>query len=251
MKVSPAVLGMVLGGAISCAGPEVVPIRGFVVPESAVVIDLTRALAPAADGRLPVDPRAGTYLAAPAATAAGRPMADRLNPGGFLGPAVVIDISAWVESDPDYRLTSNDIAAWQRRHGPIPPGAIVLLRSGWGVRWGKASASSGAPSELYLNPDKDGKPHYPGFHVDVARRLAGMPEVQGLGTDAFSVEGGGSEEARETLAAIHEAGRYTLGNLDHLDRLPESGAILIVAPLKTVEAALVPARVLALVPREL
>ncbi len=36
-------------------------------------------------------------------------------------------------SDPDYRLTAADVTAWERRHGRIAPGTIVLLHTGWGA----------------------------------------------------------------------------------------------------------------------
>ena len=37
--------------------------------------------------------------------------------------------------DEDYRLTVDDVRRFEARHGTIPAGAMVLLRTGWDARW--------------------------------------------------------------------------------------------------------------------
>jgi kynurenine formamidase len=76
----------------------------------------------------------------------------------FVGPACVIDITQDVERDADFLLTPARIEAWESEHGRIPPGAWVLLRTGWSRRTAAAD---------FLNVASDG-PHSPGF--DLARR---------------------------------------------------------------------------------
>src|ERR1700722_17139265 len=49
----------------------------------------------------------------------------------FVGPAVVIDFSARSDNYPDATLSAEDLRAYERTHGQIPSGAIVVGRSGW------------------------------------------------------------------------------------------------------------------------
>ena len=47
------------------------------------------------------------------------------------GPGVVIDIRKKAEANPDAALEVKDIKAWERRHGKVPKGAVVIMNSGW------------------------------------------------------------------------------------------------------------------------
>ncbi|MGH7628413.1 MAG: cyclase family protein [Gemmatimonadales bacterium] len=77
----------------------------------------------------------GTHLDAPIHFAEGGATADRVPLDRLVLPAVVIDVSAKAAKDPDYRLTPDDVRAFERRHGTIPAGAAVVLRTGWDQRW--------------------------------------------------------------------------------------------------------------------
>ena len=46
----------------------------------------------------------------------------------FTGPAVVIDIKEQCDKNSKYQLTVKDIKDWEKEHGCIPKGAIVLVR---------------------------------------------------------------------------------------------------------------------------
>jgi kynurenine formamidase len=75
----------------------------------------------------------GTHLDAPIHFAEGRKTADQIPVSQLIAPAVVIDITGKVTAD--YRLTAEDVRDWERRHGAIAAGTIVLLRTGWSTRW--------------------------------------------------------------------------------------------------------------------
>src|SRR5690606_37193593 len=82
----------------------------------------------------------GTHLDAPIHFAEGRLTADRIPLEKLVAPAVVIDVTAQAAADPDYRLEPSDVTAFERLHGTIAPGTIVLLRTGWSSRWPDARA---------------------------------------------------------------------------------------------------------------
>src|SRR5688572_30189326 len=79
-----------------------------------------------AAGRYAASEHGGTHLDAPIHFAEGRETADRIAVSRLVGPAVVIDVSAAVARDLDYRLSAADIAAWEASHGRIPEKSIVL-----------------------------------------------------------------------------------------------------------------------------
>jgi kynurenine formamidase len=180
----------------------------------------------------------GTHLDAPAHFPPGKKTVDQIPPGRLLGPAVVIDIRKEAKKDADYRLTVSRVARWEKRHGRIPRGAIVLLRTGWAARW---------PDEKrYRNMDARGVMHFPGFSVE-AVRLFIRRKVSGIGVDTMNVDYGASQDFPAHKLS-HGAGLYHLENLANLAALPEWGAFLIVAPIKLAGGSGGPARVFAILP---
>src|SRR5712691_5176507 len=180
----------------------------------------------------------GTHLDAPAHFPPGKTTVDQIPVKQLFGLAVVIDVRAESGKDADYQLGTARVEDWEKRHGRIPEGAIVLLRTGWALRWPDV--------QKYRNQDAQGKMHFPGFTVDAAKLLVER-KVSGLGCDTLSIDYGASEDF-----AVHHislgAGLYHLENLADLSELPETGAFLIVAPIKLEGGSGGPVRVFALLP---
>jgi kynurenine formamidase len=77
----------------------------------------------------------GTQLDPPAHWAPEYPAIDELPPTYSLRPLVVISIVPQVRKSPGYQMTVADILAWERRHGRVPAGSVVFIRSDWSKRW--------------------------------------------------------------------------------------------------------------------
>ena len=180
----------------------------------------------------------GTHLDAPAHFPPGKTTVDQIPVKQFFGPAVVIDVRAESAKDADYQLSVARVEAWEKLHGKIPEGAIVLLRTGWASRWPNV--------QKYRNQDAKGKMHFPGYSAEAAKLLVAR-KVSGLGCDTLSIDFGASEDY-----AVHHfslgAGLYHLENLADMSELPESGAFLVVAPIKLEGGSGGPVRVFALLP---
>ena len=177
-----------------------------------------------------------THIDAPAHFPGGREHVDEILPERLIGPAVVVDISEQAAKDADYRVSSDDIVRWEETNGAIPPGAIILARTGWALKAGDAKA--------YRNQDADGKMHFPGFSVEALEVLLARGVV-GLGIDTMSVDYGVSSDFAVHRRS-HAAGLFHLENLADLSGLPETGAMLIVAPAKLKGGSGGPVRVFAL-----
>jgi kynurenine formamidase len=185
----------------------------------------------------------GTHFDAPIHFAEGRRTADQVPVRQLIAPAVVIDVSRQASSDPDYRLTLEDVRAWEQRNGRIPQGAIVLLRTGWSTRW--------PDRKRYLGDDKPGDAsnlHFPSYGKDAAGFLVKERKVGALGVDTASIDHGPSKDfiVHQTAAAAEVPGLENLTNLDHL---PETGAWLIALPMKIAGGSGGPVRVVALLRR--
>jgi kynurenine formamidase len=180
----------------------------------------------------------GTHLDAPAHFPPGKTTVDEIPAKQLMGPAVVVDVRAEGAKDADYQLPAARVAEWEKRHGRIPEGAIVLLRTGWASRWPDA--------KRYRNQDTQGKMHFPGFSAEAAKLLLER-KVSALGCDTMSIDYGASGDFAVHHLALG-AGLYHLENLADLGELPETGAFLIVAPIKLQGGSGGPVRVFAVLP---
>jgi kynurenine formamidase len=184
----------------------------------------------------------GTHLDAPRHFSKdGRP-ADQVPPRQLVAAAAVIDVAAKSASNPDYLLSLDDVKAWEKRHGAIAPGTIVLLRTGWGSRWPDKKA--------YLGDDTPGdatKLHFPSYGPEAARFLVAERKVGAIGVDTASIDSGASKDfqVHRISAAANVPG---LENVAALDQVPETGAWVIALPMKIAGGSGGPLRIVALVP---
>ena len=178
----------------------------------------------------------GTHLDAPAHFPPGKKFVDEIPAERLFGPAVVLDAREESAHDPDYRLPAEKVRGWKSRHGQIPRGSIVLMRTGWASRWPDAVR--------YRNQDAAGTMHFPGFSLEAAE-ICIAAGVCGLGIDTMNVDYGASQDFPVHRAALG-AGLYHLENLADLSELPEAGAFLVVAPIKLEGGSGGPCRVFAI-----
>jgi kynurenine formamidase len=184
----------------------------------------------------------GTHIDAPIHFSEHGVPVDEVPLSDLIGPGVVIDASAEAEDNPDYRLTREAVEAHESRHGRIPGGAIVLLRTGWSERWPDPRA--------YLGDDTPGdasKLSFPSFGQDAAQFLIEERDIKALGVDTASIDYGRSTdfEVHRVAAAQQVSG---LENLTNLDALPAAGLTIIALPMKIAGGSGGPVRVIAVLP---
>jgi kynurenine formamidase len=184
----------------------------------------------------------GTHLDAPIHFARGRSTADQIPVRQLVAPAVVIDVAKKAAADPDYRLSVADVRAWEKAHGTVPGGAIVLLRTGWSARW--------PDRKRYFGDDAPGDAsnlHFPSFGAEAAALLVRDRRVGALGVDTASIDPGASKDF-PVHRLVAEANVPGLENLTGLSALPESGAWVVALPMKIAGGSGGPVRAIALVP---
>ncbi len=187
----------------------------------------------------------GTHFDAPIHWVTGRDLpnnaVDTMPPADFIAPACVVDCSQEASSDADFLLTRAYLEAWETRHGRIPAGAWVLMRTDWSKRRDPVA---------YQNLDAEGQ-HTPGPAVDAVRFLVEERDVIGFGTETIGTDAGQAAHFKPPYPChrfMHGAGRYGLQCLCNLDQLPATGGLVVAAPLKILQGSGSPLRVFALVP---
>ena len=185
----------------------------------------------------------GTHVDAPAHWATGRTghTVDTIPPSRLVGPAVVLDFTAEAASDPDFLLEPAHLDEFVAKNGPLPDNAWLVFRTGWSAR--------NQDAEAFLNADDNG-PHSPGVSVAGAQWLADSP-ISGFAVETVGVDAG-QAAAMEPMFPVHYhllgADKYGVTQLQNLEQLPVTGAVLVVSPLPIVGGTGSPARVLAFVP---
>jgi kynurenine formamidase len=91
----------------------------------------------------------GTQLDPPAHWAPEYPAIDELPATYAVRPLVVISIAKQVRTDPGYALRVSDVKAFEARHGRIPAGSVVMVRSDWSHKW---TEDAGAAKALAADP---------------------------------------------------------------------------------------------------
>ena len=183
----------------------------------------------------------GTHIDAPNHFEPNQPSVADLTPEQLFGPGVVIDITIKAEMDADTMLSVEDIKAWEKEHGRIPDGAIVLLNTGWGRFWKN--------TVRFQNRDARGQLHFPSYSSEAAKYLIEQRKARGVGVDNLSIDRGLSKSF-EVHHIVNRAGKFGLENVAHLDKLPPRGFQVLVAPIKVQKGTGGPARIWAILPKE-
>ena len=186
----------------------------------------------------------GTHFDAPVHWISGKDLPDNtvdtIPVGNFVAPACVIDCSEQAAADADFLLTVDFVEAWERKHGRIPAGAWVLMRTDWSQRTDPVA---------FQNFDETGQ-HTPGPDAEVVQFLIRERGVIGFGTEAIGTDAGQGFHLRPPYPChyfMHGNNRYGLQCLANLHLLPPTGAVLFCAPLKIRNGSGSPLRVLAIV----
>jgi kynurenine formamidase len=185
----------------------------------------------------------GTHLDAPIHFAEHGWTADQVPLERLITPAVVIDVTAKTATDADYRLTAADVTAWEEKHGQIPQGVAVYLRTGWESRWPDRKSYLGDDT-----PNDATRLHFPSYGEDAARLLVEQRKVAALGIDTASIDYGPSKDfiVHRVATAANVVG---FENVAGLGGLPATGAMTIALPMKIAKGTGGPLRVVGLVPR--
>lgn len=185
----------------------------------------------------------GTHIDAPLHFNAEGQSVDAIALETLIGPAVVVDVSARASADRDYQVTVADFLDWEREHGLVPRGAIVLVRTGFGRLWPDRVRYMGTSER---GKDAVAKLHFPGLHPEAAAWLVTARAIKAVGLDTPSIDYGQSTgfESHVTLFARQVP---AFENVANLDQLPATGFTVVALPMKIRGGSGGPLRIVAIV----
>jgi kynurenine formamidase len=153
----------------------------------------------------------GTQLDPPAHWAPEYPAIDELPPTFAVRPLAVISIVEQVKADPNYALQVADIEAWEKRNGRIPEGSVVFVRSDWSKRWPDPALAT--------------LPEFPGVSLAALKFLHEQRHILFHGHEPLDTDSTPTLEGEHWL--MHHGYAQAEG-VANLDRVPETGALVVI-----------------------
>ena len=265
-----AAIGIILAGASASASALDTTAasleQAFAIIEGAEFIDLTHAFGPETPHwkgfapetvttlfTIPKDGfhaesfchpgQLGTHVDPPAHFHDGLKTVDQIDPKQFLLRLVVLDVHEKVAKNADYVVTLEDVTAWESKHGTIPAGAFVALRTDWSRRWPNDAAMQ--------NKDARGVAHYPGWSKPVLQYLYEQKGIAASGHETTDTDPGLAVTRDDYSLESYILGtdHFQIELLANLDQVPEAGALVLVSFPKPEKGSGFPARVIAIVPK--
>jgi kynurenine formamidase len=159
---------------------------------------------------LPTD-QLGTQLDPPAHWNPDYPAIDELPPTFAVRPLVVIPIQEKVAQNLNYHLQVQDIVNWERRHGRIPQGSVVFVRSDWSKEW--------------PNPELATRTKFPGVSLEALKFLHLERKILFHGHEPLDTD---STPTLEGEAWLLRNGYTQAEGVANLDQVPETGALVAI-----------------------
>lgn len=183
-----------------------------------------------------VNEHTGTHIDAPLHFSADGASVDEIPVSSLIAPLCVIDIAARAADDADTTVTPDDLQAWIDANGDIPDGACVAMHSGWAPK---------VDTDGFRNFDGEAQ-HYPGFHIEATQMLLENTKAASIAVDTLSLDHGISADFATHYAWL-PAGRFGIECLANLDKVPASGATLVIGAPKHRGGTGGPARIFAMI----
>lgn len=169
----------------------------------------------------------GTHMDAPVHCFPGAESIDTIPLKKLIVPCVVVDVSA--KATETYRVTPDDIHAFEEKHRIINPGEFVIVYTGWDKFW--------SHPQKYRNNYV-----FPAVSEETAKLLVER-NISGLGIDTLSPDR--ANEGFLVHRVILGAGKYIIENIHNANHLPPTGSTLFALPMKIKEGTEAPIRLIA------
>src|SRR3954454_7585326 len=156
----------------------------------------------------------GTQLDPPAHWDPNYPGIDELPPTYAVRPLVVISIVKQVSKDPSYALQVSDVKRFEKRHGRIPKGSVVMVRSDWSKKWTDDPEAAKA-----LAAD----PVFPGVTLDALKFLHLKRHILFHGHEPLDTDTTPTLEGESWL--MHHGYTQAEG-VANLDKVPATGCLV-------------------------
>ncbi len=147
-------------------------------------------------------------------------------------PLVVIDMTPMMATDPNHALSVDDIRAWEVVHGQVPAGSFAALRTDMYKDWDS-------------NPERFKRAPFPAWSLAAIRFLYEERKVTATGHEAMDTD---TTDSMDSETWILKQNHFQIEVMANLDKVPATGAVIVVTWPKVENGFGFPARAFAILP---
>lgn len=174
----------------------------------------------------------GTHVDPPAHFSANGMTLDEIPLQQMILPLVVFDMTPLLGSDPNHALSVDDIRSWEKQHGRVPAGAFAALRTDMSKDWD-------------THPDRFKRSPFPAWSLAAIQFLFNERQVTAIGHESLDTD---TTESMESETWILKQNHYQIEAMANLDKVPATGAVIVVTWPKVEHGFGFPARAFAILP---
>jgi kynurenine formamidase len=147
-------------------------------------------------------------------------------------PLIVLDNTPYQTKDDNHAFSVADLKAWEKKHGKVPRGSFVALRTDMYKDWDK-------------NPERFKRAPFPAWSFETIKFLYEQRGVTATGHEAMDTD---TSDKMDSETYILQHGHYQIEVMANLDKVPPRGALIAVTWPKVRDGLGFPARALAILP---
>jgi kynurenine formamidase len=174
----------------------------------------------------------GTHVDPPAHFAEGGKTIDEISLKQMILPLIVLDDTPYLGKDENHAFSVADLMAWEKKHGRVPRGAFVALRTDMYKDWD-------------TNPERFKRAPFPAWAFETIKFLYEQRGVAATGHESMDTD---TTDKMESETYILQQGHYQIEVMANLDKVPPKGALIVVTWPRVKEGLGFPARAFAILP---
>src|SRR5690348_5908606 len=174
----------------------------------------------------------GTHVDPPAHFAENGITMDEIPLKQMILPLIVLDDTPYLARDPNHAFSVSDLKAWEKKHGRVPAGSFVALRTDMYKDWDR-------------DPDRFKRAPFPAWAFETIRFLYEQRGVVATGHEAMDTD---TTDKMDSETWLLQHGHYQIEVMANLDKVPPKGALIVVTWPKVRKGLGFPARAFAILP---
>jgi kynurenine formamidase len=174
----------------------------------------------------------GTHIDPPAHFDEHGTTMDRIDLKQMILPLIVLDDTPFFANDPNHAFSLDDLKAWESKHGRVPKGSFVALRTDMSKDWDS-------------NPERFKRSPFPAWAFETIKFLYEQRGVTATGHESMDTD---TTDKMDSETYILKNGHYQIEVMANLDKVPATGAVIVVAWPKVKDGLGFPARAFAILP---
>jgi kynurenine formamidase len=174
----------------------------------------------------------GTHVDPPAHFDPGGKTMDQIPLKQMILQLVVFDLTPILKTDPNHALSVEDLKAWESRHGRVPAGSFAALRTDMYKDWD-------------ANPERFKRAPFPAWSLEAIKFLYEQRGIVANGHESMDTD---ATDDLKSEAWVLRHGHWQIEVMANLDKVPPTGALIVVTWPKAEHGLGFPARAFAILP---